>query len=464
MIALALLTLAAAQQYRAPFSDSHYGYFYPTAYYDHSGRDWACGSIRYSGHRGNDFGCGSWSGMAAGRGVVAAADGTVVATHDGEFDECSTGTCGGGGGFGNYVAIRHDDGKTTYYGHLKKWTVAVSYGQRVSCGTHLGYAGSSGNSTGPHLHFETRTSSGTAADPFDGSCSSPPSYWVSQGSHGGLPGRTCETHDSDGDGWDDDEDCADNNPAVHPGATEICDDGVDNDCQGGDARSETWYQDSDGDGYGSAARQVCGSAGAGWVRSGGDCDDGRASVSPGASELCDGLDNDCDGEIDDGPPTVLAEPRPAYAARLLDASAPTTLAPGERAEVWFLFENVGSEPWAPRSLRLGQAETEAPAPCGTRRAGPPGTCSPPWRRRCLRGTGALVGVMRSRRTRPGPWTRPSPSRWGTCPCAAPPARPAWPCTCAARPRRPRRRPRPPGPAAPPPAPARPGWASRRSCC
>ncbi|MCB9743585.1 MAG: peptidoglycan DD-metalloendopeptidase family protein [Alphaproteobacteria bacterium] len=349
---LLLLPLAWGQAYRAPFSDAHYGYFYPTAYYDHSGVDWACGSIRYSGHRGNDFGGGSWSGMSAGRGIVAAADGTVVATHDGEFDECSSGSCGGGGGFGNYIAIRHDDGKTTYYGHLKKWTVAVSTGQRVSCGQHLGYMGSSGNSTGPHLHFEPRTSSNVAADPFDGSCSSPPSYWTSQGSHGGLPGRACETHDSDGDGWDDDEDCAPNNASVHPGAAEVCDDGVDNDCTGGDAHSETWYRDDDGDGFGAEARVVCGSPGGGWVRQSGDCDDSRASVSPSARELCDGLDNDCDGEIDDGPPTELADPLPAYAARLIDASTPSSLAPGEAAQVWFVFENVGAEPWAPRGLRL----------------------------------------------------------------------------------------------------------------
>ncbi len=66
MTGLLLLWSAAAQDYRAPFGDADYGYFYPTAYYDHSGADWACGSIRYSGHRGSDFGGGSWSGMEAG--------------------------------------------------------------------------------------------------------------------------------------------------------------------------------------------------------------------------------------------------------------------------------------------------------------------------------------------------------------------------------------------------------------
>ncbi|MCP4803811.1 MAG: M23 family metallopeptidase [Proteobacteria bacterium] len=165
---------------------------YPTAYKDQGGRDWACGSIYYSGHNGSDFGGGSWDGMAAGRTIVAAADGVVITTNDGEYDECSTGDCGGGGGYGNYVKIQHADGKYTYYAHLKIWSVAVSEGQSVSCGQTLGEMGSSGYSTGPHLHFEVREASGYQSDPFDGDCSAPPSYWTSQGSHGAIPGTTCE--------------------------------------------------------------------------------------------------------------------------------------------------------------------------------------------------------------------------------------------------------------------------------
>ncbi|MFT4976937.1 MAG: murein DD-endopeptidase MepM/ murein hydrolase activator NlpD, partial [Myxococcota bacterium] len=238
-----LVGAALAQDYRAPFGDADYGYFYPTAYYDHSGVDWGCGSIRYSGHRGSDFGGGSWSGMDAGRDIVAAADGVVVATNDGEFDECSSGTCSGGGGYGNYVKITHADSKSTYYAHLKTWSVAVSTGQSVSCGTKLGEMGSSGYSTGPHLHFESRTSGGSQVDPFDGTCSSPPSYWVSQGSHGSLPGKTCDTNDADGDGYDSDSDCNDSDASVHPGAVEVCGDGIDNDCTGGDASTASGYID-----------------------------------------------------------------------------------------------------------------------------------------------------------------------------------------------------------------------------
>jgi murein DD-endopeptidase MepM/ murein hydrolase activator NlpD len=187
MALIFFIGITVAQDYRFPASDAHYGYFYPTAYKDDGGADWNCGSIYYSGHNGNDFGVGSWAGMDAGRAIVAAADGTVIATHDGEYDRCDSGDCG----TGNYVKIQHANGRQTWYWHLKQWTVAVSSGQAVTCGTHLGYAGSSGNSTGPHIHFEVRESSNSASDPFDGPCSAPPTYWISQGSYGGLPGNSC---------------------------------------------------------------------------------------------------------------------------------------------------------------------------------------------------------------------------------------------------------------------------------
>lgn len=191
MILLTLLGAALAQDYRFPASDADYGAFYPTAYLDHSGYDWACGDYTYSGHRGNDFGFGSFTGMYEGQTIVAAAAGVVTATNDGEYDECTTGDCEGGGGFGNYVWIQHPDGKATVYAHLKQWSVAVSVGQVVDCGTEIGLGGSSGYSTGPHLHFAVYTDE-SYQDPFDGDCSGPPSWWVDQGSYGGLPAATCE--------------------------------------------------------------------------------------------------------------------------------------------------------------------------------------------------------------------------------------------------------------------------------
>jgi hypothetical protein len=122
---------------------------------------------------------------------VAAADGVVLSANDGEFDRCTTADCPGGGGFGNYVQILHDDGKTTLYGHLKQWSVQVAVGDTVACGQLLGEVGSSGYSTGPHLHFEVRDTADSAEDPFDGPCSAPPSYWTSQGSYSDVPDVGC---------------------------------------------------------------------------------------------------------------------------------------------------------------------------------------------------------------------------------------------------------------------------------
>ena len=365
ILLLALVGPVRAEVFSAPFGDEDYGYFYPTAYYDHGGVDWACGSIRYSGHQGSDFGCGSWSGMDAGRDIVAAADGTVIYTNDGEYDRCSTGDCDGGSGCGNYVKIQHDDGTMALYCHMKEWSVAVSYGQRVSCGDKLGEVGSSGHSTGPHLHFEPRSSGNVGFDPFYGSCNTSGGYWIDQGSYDGLPGKSCGgggVTDADGDGYDADSDCNDGDASIHPGTGEVCDDGIDQDCNGSDRASVTWYVDGDGDGYGAAATTVCGDQPAGTSATSGDCDDTRATVSPGTAELCDGLDNDCDGVIDDGPPTEMGAEIPALAARLVDMSAPRVLSPGDRGAVWAAFENVGAQPWPRGSLWLRPAATGEASP------------------------------------------------------------------------------------------------------
>ncbi|MFZ5475186.1 MAG: M23 family metallopeptidase [Myxococcota bacterium] len=189
---MALIALALAQDYSFPTSAEDYGAWYPTAYKDAGGTtDWACGDLTYTGHGGSDFGGGSWDGMDAGRDVTAAAPGTVTATNDGEYDRCDSGECDGGSGFGNYVAIAHADGKTTYYAHLKAWSVAVAAGDVVACGQKIGEMGSSGHSTGPHLHFEVRVD-GASSDPFYGDCVEPPTYWVDQGAYGGLPGLVCD--------------------------------------------------------------------------------------------------------------------------------------------------------------------------------------------------------------------------------------------------------------------------------
>ena len=87
--------------------------------------------------------------------VVAAADGTVIASNSScTHNWGKSYSCGCGGGYGNYVMISHAGGKMTVYGHLTSLT--VSTGQSVSRGQVIGYVGSTGNSTGPHLHYECR--------------------------------------------------------------------------------------------------------------------------------------------------------------------------------------------------------------------------------------------------------------------------------------------------------------------
>ncbi len=72
----------------------------------------------------------------------------------------------------------------------------------------------------------------------------------------------------------------------------------------------TWYRDADGDQWGLAAlsRVECDHPGPGWVSEAGDCDDTRSDIYPGAAELCDGADNDCNDLTDDQDPQVLARP------------------------------------------------------------------------------------------------------------------------------------------------------------
>jgi hypothetical protein len=104
----------------------------------------------------------------------------------------------------------------------------------------------------------------------------------------------------------DDSDCDDGDAAVHPAASEVCN-GIDDDCDGllddddpGVSGRATWYADADADGYGDAAsaRDAC-SQPSGHSADASDCDDADAGAHPGATELCDGTDNDCDGSVDE---------------------------------------------------------------------------------------------------------------------------------------------------------------------
>jgi hypothetical protein len=106
--------------------------------------------------------------------------------------------------------------------------------------------------------------------------------------------------DNDGDGYTADVDCDDNDLTVNPGATEICN-GIDDDCDGLIDEVYTYYQDTDVDNYGNpnVSIQAC-TAPSGYVSDNTDCDDSDANINPGATEGCDGVDNDCNDEIDEG--------------------------------------------------------------------------------------------------------------------------------------------------------------------
>ncbi|MBO8201264.1 M23 family metallopeptidase [Streptomyces smyrnaeus] len=69
---------------------------------------------------------------------------------------------GNGGAYGNNIVIKHKDGTYTQYGHLN--SIGVSVGQQVKAGQQIGLSGSTGNSSGPHLHFEARTSPDYGSD------------------------------------------------------------------------------------------------------------------------------------------------------------------------------------------------------------------------------------------------------------------------------------------------------------
>ena len=96
------------------------------------------------------------------------------------------------------------------------------------------------------------------------------------------------------------DDCDDTDPAINPGAEESCD-GIDNNCDQVIDDRDTFYLDGDGDGHGDGTQTVpgCETPTIGQAATGDDCDDTRADVYPGADELCDNLDNNCNEVIDD---------------------------------------------------------------------------------------------------------------------------------------------------------------------
>jgi hypothetical protein len=100
-------------------------------------------------------------------------------------------------------------------------------------------------------------------------------------------------------------DCDDADEEINPGAVEVCnvvDDNCDNLVDNNVPSPTIWYFDGDGDGYGASPTAAQCTQPVGYSPSGGDCDDSLASVSPAAAEACNGLDDNCNTVVDEGNP------------------------------------------------------------------------------------------------------------------------------------------------------------------
>ncbi len=343
--ALALLVgPAAASPYRWPVASGP-----PvTAHYDHGQlRDWRCQNNTYNGHRGTDI------GIPRGTPVFAAAGGRIKHRTDGYGDGFLGST--DGGGFGNAVAIFHGGGDETIYAHLRAGSGLPALGTTVGCAAPAGLSGASGNVTGPHLHFETRVGvsengsyySGAADDPYAGPCGGPISFWTNQ--NNGAPTTMCDGPPAPVDGStfvadvtipDGTEVVAGeafvktwrlrntgtstwgagyalvhvDGPAFGGGPVAVTaapgaeiDVSVTLVASGEGVQRSTWQLSHEGARFGTTmfveVRVVAAPAPDGdgdGSAAGLDCDDGDATVHPGAEETCDGRDGDCDGAADDG--------------------------------------------------------------------------------------------------------------------------------------------------------------------
>ena len=149
--------------------------------------DWNCGERTYDTannyhHQGVDIFTWPfwWKQMDEDQTeVIAAASGQIIFKNDGNYDR----NCSFNSDLWNTVYIEHEDGSIAWYGHMKDGSLTdKGVGDAVTQGEYLGVIGSSGNSTGPHLHFEVYDSSSSLIDPYAGPCNSTitESWWSNQ--------------------------------------------------------------------------------------------------------------------------------------------------------------------------------------------------------------------------------------------------------------------------------------------
>ncbi|MDQ8707774.1 M23 family metallopeptidase [Streptomyces sp. LHD-70] len=108
---------------------------------------------------------GMWSSKHSGQDFAVPVGTKVAAVHNGTVVKAGPNGAGDGPAYGNAVVIKHDNGRYSQYAHLSK--VGVKIGQKVKTGQEIARSGNTGNSSGPHLHFEIRTAAnyGTAINP-----------------------------------------------------------------------------------------------------------------------------------------------------------------------------------------------------------------------------------------------------------------------------------------------------------
>jgi hypothetical protein len=189
-----------------------------------------------------------------------------------------------------------DEGvKGTYYRDLD----GDGYGDDASMGEYCGqpadYSLLGGDCNDTDDAFNPGASETDCGDPNDYNCDGSVGY-----------------ADVDGDGAAACADCNDGDAAIYYGANEVCDD-KDNDCDGdvddNPIDGTTFYIDHDADGYGDPSDVysvlTCGDAPSGYVTDNTDCNDLAATAYPGADEVCDGIDNDCNDLVDVADDNVL---------------------------------------------------------------------------------------------------------------------------------------------------------------
>lgn len=132
-------------------------------------------------------------------------------------------------------------------------------------------------------------------------------YADADGDGYGDPNSSVQTCSAPGGHVSNGQDCNDNDSAINPGATEVCDN-VDNNCNGAIDEGlpvNTYYADTDNDGYGTPNTSIStcdATPPTGYAANSQDCDDNDSAINPGATEVCDNVDNNCNGMVDDGLP------------------------------------------------------------------------------------------------------------------------------------------------------------------